>query len=407
MDKINILGVNVANISLAEVLNRIQKFLNGQKQHFIVTPNPEIILQATRHDEELHYILNHADLALTDGVALKFAAWFYKKNIERITGADMVVEILKLAKRENKKIVIFNWSRGLSTGAEIEQVLSEKFPGLDFLVQDIERSEPYDFEAVNKFAPDMVFCSLGCPYQEKFIYYHLPKMPAAKLGMSVGGSFDFLTGKTKRAPKMLRQIGLEWLWRLIKQPRRIKRIYRATVVFSWRFFVFFFILRWFYRSNIACLLYKKERGADGKVLYKILIVERVGERAHWQLPQGGTDGESLMIAGARELKEELNTKNFKAIAVFKNLFTYKFNLRLDRDGLPTEYQPMKNQRGYKGQRQSLLIAEFMGQDDEIKVNYWEHAGWRWVEAEKLVVEVYSTRQEATKIFMEKFWETVN
>ena len=150
-----------------------------------------------------------------------------------------------------------------------------------------------------------------------------------------------------------------------------------------------------------------EEIAAGKVKYKILTVKRAEGNEHWQLPQGGTDGESLMIAGARELKEELNTKNFKAIAVFKNLFTYKFNLRLDRDGLPTEYQPMKNQRGYKGQRQSLLIAEFMGQDDEIKVNYWEHAGWRWVEAEKLVVEVYSTRQEATKIFMEKFWETVN
>ena len=349
MAKVNILGVNISKITRDEVISKVQGFLNDWRQHFIVTPNPEIILQATEKDEELWYILNHADMALADGVAIKFTARFYGQKIKRITGADMTVEILKLAERENKNVVIFNWSRGLSTGLEIKTALSEKFPGLDFLVQDIERSEPYDFLDANKFAPDIIFCSLGSPYQEKFIYHNLAKMPSVKLAMAVGGSFDFLTGKIKRAPKWLRRIGLEWLWRLIKQPRRIKRIYRATVVFLWRFFVFFFILRWFYRSNIAVLLFKRENG-----IYKILIVERVGEVGHWQLPQGGTDGEDLAAAGARELKEETNIENFKSVAILRNLFKYKFNKRLDENGSPIWYVPI--QRGFKGQKQNLFIC---------------------------------------------------
>jgi 8-oxo-dGTP pyrophosphatase MutT (NUDIX family) len=234
---------------------------------------------------------------------------------------------------------------------------------------------------------------LGAPYQEKFIYYNLKKIPSAKLGLSVGGSFDFLTGKLKRAPKGFRRIGLEWLWRLIKQPSRWKRIYTAVIVFPWRFFVFFFILPWLYRPNIACLLFKKEQNVGGKMKYKILIVERVGERDHWQLPQGGTDKESLMAAGARELREELNTENFKPIKVYK---------RLAQFGLSS-----KNPRGYKGQKQSLFIAEFNGRDRDIKINFWEHAAWRWVEADKLVEAVHPVRREAAKIFLEKFWEMVN
>jgi len=395
-DKTNILGVNISGISKDEVLNKVRNFLNDWRQHFIVTPNPEIILKATSQDEELHYILNHADIALADGIAIKIAARFYGKKIKRITGADMTLEILKLAEGENKRVAVFNWARGLSTGMEIKQVLGAKFPRLETFVQDIELTGFDDFSAVAKFAPDIVFCALGAPYQEKFIYYNLIKMPSARLGLPVGGSFDFLTGKVKRAPLLMRKIGLEWLWRLIQQPKRILRIYRATVVFPYRFFIFFFIRRWFYRTNVAALLFKRE-GED----YKILIAERIGERGHWQLPQGGTDGETLIKAGARELREELNTENFKPVKVYKNLFRYKFSKRLAEQGFST-----KNPRGYRGQKQSLFIAEFMGEDSEIKINAWEHAAWRWVEAEKLVEAVHPVRQEAAKIFLEKFWQAV-
>ena len=130
VNKINILGVNISDISQGQILDKIQEFLHGQKQHFIVTPNPEIILQATGHDEELHYILNHADIALADGIAVKFAGWFYGKSIKRITGADLTYNILKLAEEKRYKAAIFSWSGGLSGSAEIKSAVMKKFPKL-------------------------------------------------------------------------------------------------------------------------------------------------------------------------------------------------------------------------------------------------------------------------------------
>ena len=99
----------------------------------------------------------------------------------------------------------------------------------------------------------------------------------------------------------------------------------------------------------------------------------------------------MLAAGARELREELNTENFKPVAVFKNLFKYK----------------SQNPRGYKGQKQSLLVAEFTGEDSDIKINSWEHRAWRWVEAEKLVESVHPVRRASAEIFMEKFNKTIN
>jgi N-acetylglucosaminyldiphosphoundecaprenol N-acetyl-beta-D-mannosaminyltransferase len=393
MKLINILGINISNLNKQKTINEIEKFLTNDGQHYIVTPNPEIILTATKkHDEELFYILNKADLAIADGIALKFAVWAMGKNLSRISGSDLLINILFLAQRKNKKVVIFNWKGGLSSTNDITDALRKKYPNLQFLVQGIERQGNYDFSKVNQFTPDIIFATLGAPWQEKFIYHNLKKMPSVKLAMAVGGSFDFLTGKIKRAPVWIKKIGLEWLWRLICQPWRYYRIYNAVIVFPYKFFLWRFVYPHFYRPNVACLLYKIE--AD---TYKILITERLDETGHWQLPQGGTDGQNLMKAGQRELFEEIGTNKFKAVAVFSNLHQYEFGKKMSKFGVEA-----KKVWGYKGQKQNLFIAEFLGQDSDIKVNFWEHRAWKWAEAEKLVETVHPVRREATKKFLEKF-----
>ena len=100
--KINILGINITNLKPAQVLDKISGYLTDGKQHQIVTPNPEIILAATvtEQDEELFYILNRADLAVADGMGLKLASWFLGKNLPRITGADLLKDILTLAQEQ-------------------------------------------------------------------------------------------------------------------------------------------------------------------------------------------------------------------------------------------------------------------------------------------------------------------
>ncbi len=396
MKKINILGINISVIKRQEVLRKIEQFLINGKQHYIVTPNPEFILTA-HQDEEFFYILNKADLAIPDGIGLKFAAWFISKSIRIITGADLVKDILKIAQDKKLKIAVLNWNKGLSKANDIKETLRKQYSELKFIVEDIDREisvETQNFASLRKFRPDIIFVTLGAPWQEKFIFHNLRNIPSAKLAIGVGGAFDFLTGEIKRAPKLMRIIGLEWLWRLFKQPWRWKRIYNAVFVFSWEFFKWRFIKQFLYRSSVVCLLYKKE---DEK--YKILIVKRVYQRDHWQLPQGGIDGQNIKKAGTRELSEEINCNKFKPVAIFKNLYKYNFNNKLSKFG------PIaKLVRGYRGQKQGLLIAEFLGQDKDIKINFWEHSNWKWVNSKNLINEVHLVRKEATKIFLNKFNE---
>ncbi|MFA5360332.1 MAG: WecB/TagA/CpsF family glycosyltransferase [Patescibacteria group bacterium] len=405
MSLVNILGININTFTKKQALAKIQEFLIDGKQHFVVTPNPEIILEATDPDEEFFYLLNKADLSLPDGVGLKMAGWFIGVNLSRITGADFIKDILKMAEVENRRVAILNWQSGLSSVEDIKKVLANKYKNLQILVIDIERQAILPEEKllqIKEFKPEIIFCTLGVPYQEKLIFHNLAKMPSVKIGMGIGGAFDFLTGRIKRAPKVFRIIGLEWLWRLIfhkgknkvDRLNRWKRIYRAVIVFPYKFFLWRFILPFRYRANVACLLYKKDL-ETGK--YKILIVERANQPNHWQLPQGGTDGEDLMKAGQRELNEELNNNKFKPIAVFEKLYQYEFGNEMSKYGVSA-----KTASGYWGQKQGLFIAEFLGTDNDIKINFYEYSAWRWVDAEKLVESVHPVRQVAAKIYIEKF-----
>lgn len=242
MEIINILGINVHNLSKKQALVKIEEFLSVQKQRLLATVNPEIILAANK-DKEFFDILNKADLALPDGIGLKITAWLIGANLERITGADLVKDILELAETQDRRVVIFNWRNGLSGELDIKNALVEKYSGLSVLVINIERETVIPVEKlarIKEFQPEIVFCTLGAPFQEKFIFYNIKNWPSARIGMGVGGSFDFLTGKLPRAPFWLRKIGLEWLWRLIKQPRRWKRIYNAVIVFPIKFILWRF-----------------------------------------------------------------------------------------------------------------------------------------------------------------------
>lgn len=405
---INILGVNISTLRKEEIFKKIEKFLTDGQQHQIVTANPEFLLEA-RKDEEFFYILNNADLAISDGIGLKFAGWLLGKNIERIAGADLILDLLKIAQEKNLKVAVINWSGGLSCAHEIKSAIEKKYHGLEVYAEDTDKEwSKFNPEKINVFKPDIIFCALGAPWQDKFIYHNLEKMPSAKLGIGVGGGLDYLTGKALRAPLIMRLLGLEWLWRLIRQPKRAKRIYNAVIIFLWAFLKWRFILPLFYRPNVACILYKKSGKKSGltttkavEPLYEILLVQRSDQPNHWQLPQGGTDGENLEKAGEGEIKEEAGTDKFRAVACYKNLYKYKFGERLGKYNLI-----VKNIVGHKGQKQGLCVAEFLGNDEDIKINFWDHKSWKWIKAENLIKEVHPARRGAAKIFLEKFNQIV-
>lgn len=435
---INILGIDIDNnIDRDNFREKINNFLSATQQSYIVTPNPEIILKGQK-DEELFYILNKANLSLADGFGLKVVSFLMGKKLKRFTGADAVLEIFKIAEEKGKKVLVVNNRKGLSASAEISIALSNRYPDLKFLIEDsdfdfsistkkelihfdfekkniftkfakkIEKkiNEKLEFLVPNKildFAPDIMICNFGAPYQEKFIYHNLNKVPSVKIGIGIGGALDFLTGKIKRAPRLMRFLGLEWLWRLMKQPlKRSKRIYRAIFVFMGKFIYWKFIGPNFYRKNVACLLYKKSplpytalenKKRDPLDHYQILLVERSEEEGHWQLPQGGTDGDRVMRAGSREMYEELGIREFFPKKIYKNVFKYKTN--------------KKGRYGFKGQKQGLLIAEYQGSDADIRVNFWDHSAWKWVRASDLVEASYLSRKKASQVFLDKFKKYIN
>jgi len=400
---VNILGINLSEFSRTEVLKKVADFLSDGRQHYIVTPNPEIIL-AAGNDEEFFYILNKADLSLADGFGLKIASWFFGHNLPRVTGADITVDLLKLAAEKKNKVMILNWENGLSKAEDIEIALRQKFPELFFSVLNISRDKflnPEKIKAINDFAPAILFNTLGFPYQEKLIYHNLSKLVAVKVALGIGGSFDYITGKINRGPKIFRYLGLEWFWRLLNifrykdSSRRLKRIYRAIFVFLKQVLMVRFINQHFYRKNVACFLFKKEAGK-----IKVLILERRDEANHWQLPQGGTDGEDLETAGRREIFEETGLKDLKTVAIFKNLYKYSFPKMTDSE---ERFRGSKRYvYDYKGQKQGLYIAELTDLNQEVKVCFWDHVNFKWVDADDLINNLHPYRQPGAKIFLAKF-----
>ena len=402
----NILGINLSSDRPSEARRKILTWLKEKESRFIVTPNPEIIL-ASHKDEEFFYILNKADLSLPDGMGLKIAARIFGSNLSRITGSDTTNFLLQVANEKKYKVLILNWQDGLSSNNQIQQSLKNKFSSLNFLVLNISREIKLSLEVIqqiNNFSPILLFCTLGFPYQEKLIYHNLKFLPSVKVAIGVGGTFDFLSGQAKRAPLFLRYLGLEWLWRLLIQPKRYKRIFQATFIFLSKVLKARFINRFRYRPNVVCFVYKNtELGPQ------VLIVEREDDPNHWQLPQGGTDDEDLAVAGRRELREETGIVNIKEKAIFKHVYRYKFLGKLAKKSyrINDNYESKKYKYDYCGQKQSLFIAEFLGTDKEIKINFWDHAAWKWVLIDNLVSSVHPVRQAGAQKFVAKFLSLQN
>lgn len=204
MESVKILGVRVDRVSLNEAVDLVEKWIQEDKKRFIVTPNPEFIMLAQK-DAEFKKILNSADLAIPDGAGLRLA----DRRLNRVTGVDLMLSLIE----KGYKTVLAGGKPGIA------QKVAEKLMTRSNLV--IGMTEP-DIEKINQIKPDLLFLAFGQGKQEKWIVNNLPKLNV-KVAMGIGGALDQIVKPWLRAPKLVQLIGLEWLWRLVMQPWRIKR----------------------------------------------------------------------------------------------------------------------------------------------------------------------------------------
>jgi len=229
----NILGTKVDNLTKQEILEKVNFFLSDPKFHQIATINPEFILEAQKN-AEFREILNNCDLNIADGIGIKFAFWRYGKHLKcRMAGVDLMNEIIKIANDRELSIFLAANKGGLSTWEETRDAILRKYPDLSVNGANLDRNiTTRSFANVQddkKYVEDILFVNFGAPYQELFI--NNVKCDNIRLAIGVGGSFDFLTGKAKRAPDFMQKLGLEWLWRFLRQPKRWKRIWNAVIIF--------------------------------------------------------------------------------------------------------------------------------------------------------------------------------
>jgi len=223
--KIEILGVKIDNLNREAALRQIEDFLEDKRQHYLVTPNPEFLVEAQK-DENFRQILNQADLAVPDGVGLIWASRFLRQPlIQRITGVDLMEDICRKANEKGWLVFLAGGRAGVAQ--EAAHQLKKRYPYLK--IKTVE--EPTDLPTDLGSEKVVLFLALGAPRQEKWIKRHLESRPQVKLAMGVGGAFDFISGRIRRAPRLIQKAGLEWLWRFFLQPWRAKRIFRAVVIF--------------------------------------------------------------------------------------------------------------------------------------------------------------------------------
>jgi N-acetylglucosaminyldiphosphoundecaprenol N-acetyl-beta-D-mannosaminyltransferase len=227
-----ILGVKIDPVTKAEAIAKIAVFLDEQKSHFITTPNPEIILFAHKH-REYREILNKADLALPDGFGLLLVS----RLKERVSGTDMVPEIARLAREKHLKIALLgglNQTTIDKAAATMREWGNEVVYASHGVPKEQWKNKEFHDRIINELRAaraEIIFVALGHPKQEQWIDEHRNLLPTVRLFLGCGGALEFVAGAAKRAPTWMRKAGLEWLWRLIIEPKRIKRIFNAVIVF--------------------------------------------------------------------------------------------------------------------------------------------------------------------------------
>ncbi len=429
--KTDIAGLKIDSITKGELLEQLRQKISAGQKTFVTTPYSEFLYAALK-DNGLLDILNRADFAIPDGIGIFWAKrfleipltatsywgkiiqaywqakwtlaacifnrkWILSALQEKISGADLVWDLAKLAEDNNLSIYLLGGfgdtpelaaNRLISESANQLKVVgwSNKNPADSTIIDDIK-----------KVAPDILLVAFGPIKQEKWIVENLPNL-SVKLAIGLGGTFDYLAGKQTPPPHIIRAIGLEWLWRLFTQPHRIKRIYNATFGLA-----NLLILEKIYsimplrKNAVSVVLNKQNKVLVGRRNPKPQKGDAVGEdkqkfQNYWQLPQGGIGKDIDIASGAkREILEETGLKNLELIMISSFTNSYRFPLTWERI--------FHKKYHYSGQFQHIVYFRFLGDNSEVKIDRSEFINHNWEEINMLEKTIASERFNLTKIVM--------
>ena len=230
MSRMKFMNTEIDNVTMQEALQAIDTLIKENKAAYVVTPNVDHIVQLETN-KELQEIYANASLILTDGKPLMWIAKWYGTPIkEKISGSDLFPLLCEMAAEKGYKMFFLDAAEGVA--AKAAENLKNRCNGLQVVGT---YSPPFGFEKnpkeiekiklmINDAKPDILIVGLGCPKQEKFMYHYCKEL-GVPISFGLGESFDFEAGNIKRAPKWMADHGLEWLFRITQDPKRMAKRY--------------------------------------------------------------------------------------------------------------------------------------------------------------------------------------
>ncbi len=223
--RFQVLGLGIDRVGLAEAVERIAEFIRTGGIHQVVTINPEFTI-AARHNRRFYQVLRNADLALADGIGIVWAARLLGDRLpERVGGIDLVERLAEHAARDGYRIFFLGAAPGVAEDAAA--ALTGRYPGLRVAGAFAGSPMPEETAAIRALIgvarPDILLVAFGAPAQDLWIAENQAAI-GVPVAIGVGGAFDFLAGRIRRAPRWMQRIGLEWLYRLARQPARWRRM---------------------------------------------------------------------------------------------------------------------------------------------------------------------------------------
>lgn len=225
-NRLNILNVWVDPVDMNGALERVERFVeNGDRPHSVFAVNPEKNFSVPR-DPQLHKVFREADLLIPDGIGVVMAArLLYRVRLARVPGVEMMEEICRLSSRKGYRVFIYGAKEEVS--AKAVKTMQNRYPSLHIVgrANGYVSSEemPSLIEQINASGAQILFLALGSPRQENWYAKYADQLHTVRVCQGIGGTLDTIAGTVKRAPRFWCRLNLEWLYRLLAEPKRIAR----------------------------------------------------------------------------------------------------------------------------------------------------------------------------------------